>query len=155
MAVQGISWSGVVVRLVLALLLVLATYNPTGYSFYHWISALPTGITAVKAFASVLLAIGWIVCLRTAYVALGMLGVVLVVALRRRLRSRASGDPAVDGLVGELAVPREDLAPGATGSADLRGAPWTAINYSGTALRGGQRCRVSRAENLTIFIRPE
>jgi len=81
MAVQGISWSGVVVRLVLALLLVLATYNPTGFSFYHWISAPPTGVTAVKAFASVLLAIGWIVCLRTAYVALGVLGVVLVVAL--------------------------------------------------------------------------
>lgn len=81
MAVQGISWSGVLVRLMLALVLVLATYNPTGYSFYHWISAPPTGVTAVKAFASVVLAIGWIVCLRTAYVALGVLGVVLVVAL--------------------------------------------------------------------------
>ena len=83
------------------------------------------------------------------------LGVVLVVALRRRLRSRGSGDPAVDGLVGELAIPQEDIAPGATGRADLRGAPWTAINDGGTALRGGQRCRVSRAQNLTIFIRPE
>jgi hypothetical protein len=81
MAVQGISWSGVLVRLMLALVLVLATYNPTGYSFYHWISAPPTGVTAVKAFASVVMAIGWIVCLRTAYVALGVLGVVLVVAL--------------------------------------------------------------------------
>lgn len=81
MAVQGISWSGVLVRLVLAVALVLATYNPTGYSFYHWISAPPTGVTALKAFAAVLLAIGWIVCLRTAYVALGVLGVVLVAAL--------------------------------------------------------------------------
>jgi hypothetical protein len=80
-AVRGISWSGVVVRLVLAMVLVLATYNPCGYSFYHWISAPPAGITAVKAFASVVLAIGWIVCLRTAHVALGALGVVLVVAL--------------------------------------------------------------------------
>jgi membrane protein implicated in regulation of membrane protease activity len=83
------------------------------------------------------------------------LGVVLVVALRRRLRARASGDPAVDGLVGELAIPQADIAPGATGRADLRGAPWTAINDTGAVLRGGQRCRVSRAENLTIFIRPE
>jgi membrane protein implicated in regulation of membrane protease activity len=83
------------------------------------------------------------------------LGVVLLAALRRRLRSRKNGGPAVDGLVGELAIPQEDLAPGATGRADLRGAPWTAINDSGTAIRGGQRCRVSRAENLTIFIRPE
>ena len=83
------------------------------------------------------------------------IGVVLVVALRRRLRSRTSGDPAVDGLVGELAIPQEDIAPGGTGRADLRGAPWTAINDGGAALRGGQRCRVSRAQNLTIFIRPE
>jgi membrane protein implicated in regulation of membrane protease activity len=83
------------------------------------------------------------------------LGVVLVGALRRRLRPRMAGDPAVDGLVGELAIPQEDLAPGATGRADLRGAPWTAINDGGTMLRGGQRCRVSRAENLTIYIRAE
>ena len=81
MAVQGISWSGVLLRLVFAIALVLATYNPTGVSFYHWITAPPAGITALKAFAAVLLAIGWIGCLRTAYVALGMIGAVLVVAL--------------------------------------------------------------------------
>lgn len=81
MAVSGISWSGVLVRLVLALVLVLATYNPTGHSFYHWIATPPTDVTALKAFAGVLLAIGWIGCLRTAYVALGVLGVLLVVAL--------------------------------------------------------------------------
>lgn len=81
MAVRGISWSGVLLRLVLALVLVLATYNPTGVSFYHWIVEPPTGVTPLKAFATVALAIGWIGCLRTAYVALGILGVVLVVAL--------------------------------------------------------------------------
>lgn len=81
MSVRGISWSGVLLRLVLAIALVLATYNPTGFSFYHWITAPPTGITALKAFAAVLLAIGWIGCVRTAYVALGILGVILVVAL--------------------------------------------------------------------------
>jgi membrane protein implicated in regulation of membrane protease activity len=83
------------------------------------------------------------------------LGVLLLAALRRRLRSRMSGGPTVDGLVGELAIPQEDLAPGATGRADLRGAPWTAINDGATVLRLGQRCRVFRAENLTIYIRPE
>jgi Family of unknown function (DUF6524) len=31
-----ISWLGVLVRLVGALAVVLLTYNPTGYSFYHW-----------------------------------------------------------------------------------------------------------------------
>ena len=81
MSANAISWSGVALRVVLALVLVLATFNPSGWSFYHWISAAPTGITAVKAFAAVLLLIGWLVCLRTAYVALGLIGAVLLAAL--------------------------------------------------------------------------
>jgi Family of unknown function (DUF6524) len=81
MAVQGISWSGVLVRIVLAIALVLATYNPTGNSFYHWLTVPPGGITAVKALLGVFLLIGWVVCLRTALVALGWLGVLLGLAL--------------------------------------------------------------------------
>lgn len=77
MAVQGISWSGVIVRIVLALVLVLATYNPSGHSFYHWLTEPPAGITAVKALLGVLLLIGWAVTLRTVFVALGWLGVIL------------------------------------------------------------------------------
>ena len=81
MATPGISWSGVALRVVLALALVLVTFNPGGWSFYHWLTAPPAGITAVKAFAGLLLLIGWLVCLRTAYVALGLVGAVLVTAL--------------------------------------------------------------------------
>src|SRR4029453_1405610 len=68
-------------RIVLAIALVLLTFNPSGHSFYHWISAPPPGINAVKAFAAVALLIGGIVCLRTAFVALGLVGVVLCAAL--------------------------------------------------------------------------
>ena len=81
MSVPGISWSGVFTRIAIAVALVLITYNPTGYSFYHWLSALPAGITAVKALLGVLLLIGWAVSLRTVFVALGWLGVILGVAL--------------------------------------------------------------------------
>jgi len=81
MAVQGISWSGVIVRIVLAIALVLATYNPSGHSFYHWLTDPPAGITAVKTLLGVLLLIGWAVSLRTVFVALGWLGVILGVAL--------------------------------------------------------------------------
>ena len=77
MAVQGISWSGVIVRIVLALVLVLATYNPSGHSFYHWLTEPPAGITAVKTLLGVLLLIGWAVSLRTMFVALGWIGVIL------------------------------------------------------------------------------
>src|SRR4029434_1683628 len=77
----GISWSGVALRIVFAIALVLLTFNPSGWSFYHWISAPPPGVTALKAFAGVALLIGWIACLRTAFVALGWLGVALCAAL--------------------------------------------------------------------------
>lgn len=78
---QTISWSGVGIRIVAALAIVLLTYNPSGHSFYHWLTAPPAGITAVKALAGVLLLIGWVFCLRTAYVALGKIGLILGAAL--------------------------------------------------------------------------
>ena len=77
----AISWSGVALRIAFAVALVLLTFNPSGWSFYHWISAPPPGVTALKAFAGVALLIGWIACLRTAFVALGWIGVVLCAAL--------------------------------------------------------------------------
>lgn len=77
MAVQGISWSGVMVRVVLAIALVLVTFNPSGHSFYHWLSTPPLAISATKAFLGVALLVAWVVCLRTAYSALGTIGVVL------------------------------------------------------------------------------
>lgn len=76
----GISWGGVGIRIVLALALVLLTFNPTGYSFFHWVTT-PPGITAVKAVAGVLLLIGWVMCLRATAISLGWLGVLLGAAL--------------------------------------------------------------------------
>jgi hypothetical protein len=77
----GISWSGVLLRMIFAVALVLLTFNPSGHSFYHWVSAPPGDVTALKAFAGVALAIGWLGCLRTAFVALGWIGVILCAAL--------------------------------------------------------------------------
>src|SRR5262245_64832178 len=81
MAIMNISWGGVLLRVVLAVVLVLLTFNPSGYSFYHWLTGPPPGITALKAFAGVVLVIGWVGCLRTAFIALGMIGIVLGAAL--------------------------------------------------------------------------
>ena len=72
-----ISWFGVFMRLVGAIAVVLLTYNPAGYSFYHWAVRDFAAITAVKAFAGALLLVGWIVCIRTAFDALGAIGLVL------------------------------------------------------------------------------
>jgi hypothetical protein len=57
--------------------LVLATFNPSGTSFFHWLTAPPAGITSIKAFSVLALLVAWLFCLRTAYVALGTLGLVL------------------------------------------------------------------------------
>ena len=36
MAKNDLSWLGFFIRLLFALVLVYTTYNPSGYSFYHW-----------------------------------------------------------------------------------------------------------------------
>ena len=61
----------------------------------------------------------------------------------------------VDSMVGETAVPLDDIAPGAVGRAELRGSAWSARNTSAVTLARGQRCRVVRVEHLMIFLEPE
>ncbi len=76
--------------------------------------------------------------------------------LRRRVRAGLFGHvPRVDSLIGETAVPLEDLPPHATGKAELRGSSWSARNAGDAPLARGQRCRVERVEGLTLWIRPE
>jgi inner membrane protein len=83
-------------------------------------------------------------------------GVALLLLLRRRLHARlAMRNIPVDTLVGEIAIPLEDLPPGATGRAELRGSSWTARNAGGAPLARGRRCQVEKVEGLTIWIRPE
>ncbi len=63
--------------------------------------------------------------------------------------------PDVDSLVGETAVALEDIAPGAVGSAELRGSAWKARNAGPDALVRGQRCTVVRVDRLMVWIQPE
>lgn len=81
-----ISWLGVFMRLVGPAAVVLLIYNPTGYSFYHWAVRDFAAITAMEAFTGALLLIGWIVCIGTAFVALGAPS-----ARIERARARHSG----------------------------------------------------------------
>jgi membrane protein implicated in regulation of membrane protease activity len=61
----------------------------------------------------------------------------------------------IDTMVGELATPLNDLTPGATGKAELRGTTWSARNSGHSTLQKGQRARVERVEGLTLWITPE
>jgi hypothetical protein len=63
--------------------------------------------------------------------------------------------PAVDPLVGEVATPIDDIAPGAVGRAELRGTGWQARNTAAVTAARGQRCRVTRIDGLMIDIEPE
>ena len=61
----------------------------------------------------------------------------------------------VERLEGEIAVPYDDIAPGAVGRAELRGAQWSARNAGTTPLSRGQRCVVVKVDGLMLFIEPE
>jgi len=61
----------------------------------------------------------------------------------------------VDSLVGEIAMPVEDIQPGDVGRAELRGTMWSARNSSAAPLRRGQRCKVVKVERLMIFLDAE
>lgn len=61
----------------------------------------------------------------------------------------------VDSLVGDLAVPLEDIVAGAVGRAELRGTVWSARNAGPLTLARGQRCRVTSVDRLTITINAE
>lgn len=88
---EGFSWSGFLLRLVAAVFLVYATYNPEGISFFHWVlqpRAGETGIAAyfhgfspLKAFAGLLLLAAWVVSLQATRRSLGASGALLVLGL--------------------------------------------------------------------------
>lgn len=66
---------------------------------------------------------------------------------------RRSPPKNVDSIPGETAIAMEDLAPGATGKAELRGTSWNAKNLGDVAIARNQRCHVDKVVGLTLHIR--
>jgi uncharacterized protein DUF6524 len=89
MALDGISWRGVLGRFLAATALVYTTYNPEGVSFFHWVFrplALGVGpfvhsLNPLKLLAAIALAAGWVVFVQATKRSLGTGGTLLVVAL--------------------------------------------------------------------------
>jgi len=73
--------SGVLIRFVFALMLVLLSYNPSGYSFFHWVYQDLTTITPYVVIAGLILLIGWGFYTRATFNSLGLVGIVLFAAL--------------------------------------------------------------------------
>jgi len=80
MAESGISWIGIGLRFFLALILVFATYNPEGYSYFHWGIMDFQAMTPLKAFVGVVLLIGWVIFIRATINSLGLVGLTLAIA---------------------------------------------------------------------------
>lgn len=71
---SSISTSGIALRFLFALILVLLTYNPSGYSYVHWVSATISEPTPWLALAGIALIIGWVIYIRATLRSLGPIG---------------------------------------------------------------------------------
>jgi hypothetical protein len=78
------TWTHYLIRLGAALVLVFATYNPEGWSYFHWIKDMLRGewgeAGPLMAFGGILLIIGWAVFLRATSRSLGIFGTILAIA---------------------------------------------------------------------------
>jgi hypothetical protein len=88
MARAGIGPAGLLLRMLGALVLVYATFNPTGHSYFHWVVAPLIGLgpasggsAALKFLAGVLLVIAWVVVLQATRRSIGLTGAFLALAL--------------------------------------------------------------------------
>ena len=71
---------GILIRFLAALVLVFATWDPTGWSFFHWLMDTLPNVTALLVFAGVVLVIGWFLFLYATLESLGLLGIILALA---------------------------------------------------------------------------
>jgi hypothetical protein len=71
-------WLGILLRVVAGVVLVLVTVNPLGWSYHHWAMSDVRDFGPAKAIAGALLLGGWVLYVRAAFHALGVLGVGLM-----------------------------------------------------------------------------
>ena len=141
-------WSWIFLGL---LLLAADLIMPGGfYLLFFGLAALAVGAIA----ASDLVHPAWV-----QWLLFSVLSVVSLLAFRGPLMARvqslggAPGD--VDTMTGETAVLLDDLMPGGTGKAEMRGSTWTARNAGEVTLIKGQRVRVERVDGLTLSVTPD
>ena len=77
----NISFVGVMGRFVASVALVAATYNPSGYSYAHWVAGSFPHLEPMQVLAGIALLAMWIFFVGATWRSLGALGVVLGIAL--------------------------------------------------------------------------
>ncbi len=78
---MNLTASGIAIRFLFALLLVLLSYNPSGYSYFHWLYNTIAHITPYIVIAGILLLIGWGVYIKATLNSLGFVGIMILAAL--------------------------------------------------------------------------
>ena len=80
MARPPFSAANFLTRWVVALILVFATFNPTPYSYYRWVTAPGDANLALQALAGVALLILYVIFMRATWRSIGPIGLALAVA---------------------------------------------------------------------------
>ena len=55
----------------------LCSYNPSGYSYFHWFKDTLPNFTPLLALGGIILIIGWVIYLRATFRSLGPIGLTL------------------------------------------------------------------------------
>lgn len=71
---------GLALRYLASVALVALTFNPTGYSYFHWAHATLPKVNGLLALASISLLIAWFALVRATFRSIGLFGVLLTVA---------------------------------------------------------------------------
>jgi membrane protein implicated in regulation of membrane protease activity len=75
--------------------------------------------------------------------------------LLRWMKQRSGEGKPVDPLIGETAIPSEEIPAGGIGRVELRGSPWSARNLGNRSIPAGSRCRVVNVDGLVVGIQPK
>lgn len=80
---DNLSFTGLLTRYLFALLLVYGTFNPEGYSYYHWVFSSPPmpGPAPLKFLVGILLIAAWGIFLNATRRSLGLPGALLTLGI--------------------------------------------------------------------------
>ena len=85
MARRSFDAGGFLLRWLVALVLVFGTFNPTPYSYYHWVLDTANGRLPLKVLAGVAMVILYVIFLRATMRSIGLVGLGLAAALMAAL----------------------------------------------------------------------
>lgn len=78
---RSIGLTGFLLRWVLALVLVFATFNPTGYSYFHWVQSGFADQQALKVLTGLMMVALYAIAVRATLRSIGVAGAALVLAI--------------------------------------------------------------------------